>query len=790
VRILLLLLLLSQTAFAQTAISGTVTDELQEYIPYAEVMLCTPDSIVLEVTRADSAGNYSLNAISLPALLQVSADGYKDTIIAIAAAHKAIFDISVSLQPDDRELQVVTITAARPMLERKADRTVFNVSASVSALGADLYELLRKAPGVSVNDGNISITGKSSVSVMINNRLVQLSGSELAAMLRSMSADNVQKIEVITNPPAMYDAEGNAGIINIVTKKSMQDGFNGGIMAGYQQRTYCSQRFGENFNYRKGKLNIYSSGNTNNFVFQSVQKTSVPYAFQQQEQTLEQHNNPLYNRYQLGVDYNIGDNAILGLLYTIGSTNRTTRQVYQGSVNAPDGTLDSLLSTTGEEREAALRSVVNLNYERTIDASGKKLAVDADYFTRTEHDSRDYNTQTSLPDGTAVNSPVYNRNTGKQKVDITAFKADITWPSEVADLSFGAKASFIHNYSDNRVARLQGSNYVEDESRNNEFDYRENTQALYISAEKSMGRWEGQFGLRGEYTQTRGVSAAAGQTNSNVYFRLFPTMYLQYQFDESNAITLSYSKRIDRPDFQEMNPFREYGTGNSYETGNPFLQPSFSDNLELSYTYGGKYIFALFSESIRNMYTEAIRINPSDNSFYYIPDNVGNMWNAGLSATLIFTPFSWWESNNEVGGFYSYINSSYYATKAADNGNTGFSFETSNVFMLNKSKTLVATLDWAYTSRQQDELNIQQSHHTLDAGLKAQLLDKKLTLSINLFDILRTERYYVRNIYTGSLRNSYFDYRSLMATINWKFGNSQLKARREHSENEELQRSR
>ncbi|MBS1771852.1 MAG: TonB-dependent receptor [Bacteroidetes bacterium] len=770
-------------AYSQTNIHGSVVDASGNALQFAEVALRSlPDSVVIKGDITDSAGNFQININKLhTSLLEVQSSGYERKWLMITDTISGVVKVNIQLKENAHQLKAVAVTTAKPLLERKADRMIFNVASSISSVGSDAYELLKKAPGVRVNNaGSVSIIGKSTVGIMINDKVQYVTGTELEALLRSLSADNIDKIEVITTPPARYDAEGNAGLINIVTKKSGKNGFNGNVTLNYQQRTYGSERLVENLNYRQGKLNIYSTGATTNFAMQSTQKTTIPYATQREEQQMDQHNTPFYNRYELGADYSINDKNIIGMLLTLGSTDRTTQQYYKApTLNEATGALDSTLYNIADEGEKVFRKVLNLNYEWKIDTTGKKLNIDVDYYTRPEKNTRNYHSQTVLPDGTPTNVPFYTKSYGIQKVDIASVKADLTLPTEIADFTFGAKVSTIHTYSDNNFTYLQSGVYVNDTNRSNSFDYRENTQAAYLSVAKEWNKWEAQVGLRAENTQTKGISYTISQTNTNNYFQLFPTAYLQYSPNEDNVININYARRIGRPDYSDMNPFRTYSTGGSYETGNPFLQPSFYHEVELSYTLKSKYTLSAMGGMATTIPSRVSFIDASRNTFYYTKVNAGTLYNIGASATMVLNPFKWWESNTEIGCFYGKIKSTYYSATPSVNGIFSGAFETSNTFTLNRAKTLLFELAFEYNSRQQDEFDIQRRYYILGAGAKALFFDKQLVLGINGADILRSEKYYFTNIYNGVIEDNYFDNRCQTISLTWKFGNNKIKAKRE-----------
>ena len=766
-------------ALAQANKQGRITNAKGETIEYATVIWQSlPDSLVMKTDVSDSLGKYPVADVQLPALFTIMAPGYANYTIVIN--DKKQYDIKLAV--DAHTLNEVTVSTNKRMIERKADRTVFNVESSIAAIGTDAYEVLKRAPGVLVTgNSNISVAGKNTVSVMLNDKLVQLSGEELEGLLRSIPSANVSKIEVITAPPAKYDAQGNTGIINIVTKKGLGNGFNGSLSFTYQQRMRGSELYSGNFNYRHDKLNIYGNVNINSFQFTSQQQTNTFYETQQQEQMLNQYNDPVFSMVQLGADYSVTKTSIVGVQLFRGYTNRDMNQYYDIKVSrTPEQILDSTIRTDAYTSEASWRQTANLNYEWKIDTSGKKLNVDADYFYRTSDRGRNFETTNRLADGSPGGAHQNDRTHGLQNIDIRTLKADLVLPYKWATLSLGGKLSAIHNISDNTLLHMASDGYVKDSSLSNEFDYTENTQAAYLSAQKTIGKWMAQFGLRYEQTQTKGISVTVGQTNTNKYAKLFPTAYITYTPNEGNVLYANYSKRIDRPGFWQMNPFRTYMTPNSYESGNPFLQPSFSDNIELGYTYKSKYTVTLFREKITSLYTRISQIDSVDNAFYFIMANGGTATNYGLSLSANFTPFKWWESSTQAYGYYKQFNSNYYNSTVSYQ-RPAFFITTNNTFTLNRAKTLFAELNYYYASQRVNDFDIQLAASNLGAGMKAILFQKKLIVAVNTYDLLKTDWWRMDNQYNGTYQDHYYDERQLSVSVTWKFGNRSVKAKRERS---------
>ncbi len=740
-------------------------------VPAAIISLQSlPDSALLQTALSDSTGTYELNAVQTArTFISVSAPGYRVQQVAIEDTGIKRLTRNFLLQKSAASLAGITVSSSKPIIERRVDRTIYNIANSAIAAGSDALEAVKKLPGVRVTQSDISVAGKSMVNVLVDDKLVQLSGDELLSLLRSIPADNIARLELITTPPAKYDAAGSSGLINIVMKKQLRNGFNGNLNLSYTQRTRGGGGGNGSFNYRKDKLNIYGIGNAYNAYQQPDENITSFYTAQRLELHRDAEHNSIFNRGQLGIDYNLTPTSVIGVLYTAGNGGPEyngheyiTAPIYNTATGRPD----SIIITKAYKRERGVRNVGNVNYEWKIDTSGKKLSIDLDYFHRTGRGFREFTTQSFYENGTPVSDAGSNHISGIQTVKVAAAKADVAWPSSLANFSFGGKASLVHNISNNLYEHLQDSAYITDPGKTNDFDYRETIGALYFSAQRTFEKWEVQLGLRGEYTDAKGYSPTLGQTNTNRYFKIFPTAYIQYRPGEDHTFNITYSKRIDRPDFWITNPFRNYTTANTYEEGNPFLQPAFINIVELSYGYQSKYSFKFYAEAINNLVTRVSRADSAHNIFYFTSANVGSVRNYGFSANASIEPFKWWECTLGGNAWYSVFRSAYYdGADGAAYSRPGATLSTSNNFTLNKGKTLLAEVNFEYNTAQLSDFDIAQSNSDLSAGIKVLLLQKQLTLGIGVSDILSTDRFRMRNLYNGTTQDSYYDERLIRFTV-------------------------
>lgn len=789
---LLFLLSFSFKTAGQYTIQGRMKDQKNEAVPFANaVLLHLPDSAIVATALTDTAGYFNISAPSVEhTLLKAVASGYHTQTKLITGTANDI-TIDFVLHAADRLLSGVTVTANKPVIERKADRTVFNVESSVSSVGADALELLKRSPGVRVNNDNISVVGKSTVSIMINDRLVQLSADELAGLLRSMPAETISKIEVITAPPARYDAQGNAGIINIVTRKQQKNGLNGSLTTAYEQHTAGGVQTNGNINYRFQKFNFFGNGNFFTINRYPTRTFTTFYPTEKWVQTDDQKDKNLFGRFQVGADYNINKKSVVGVVYAHGwgsPVHHSQEDIYTKAYSLATGLLDSVTRTLAETHDNGRRDVGNINYEWRIDTNGRKLNIDLDYFTRTGRKRRDFVSNNSLPDGSLTADSSNNQTFGRQVNNIGSVKVDLEWPTHFAKYSFGGKASFVHNVSDNVFNYLDGNDFVMDPNKTNSFDYTEYTQALYASAHKELKKWELQLGLRAENTQSKGYSPTLNQTTTNNYFKLFPSVFVQYNLSEDHKFNVNYTRRINRPDFWDMNPFRVYTTPNAYEQGNPFLQPSFSNNFEIGYTLKSKYTFAVFSESVQNYFTRVSMVDTVNSTFIFTRVNAGNNFSAGLRANAVVNFTKWWECNLQASGFYMQFTPKVYGVSGTYS-QPSFYIETDNTISFNKDKTLLAEANFYYLSKQQADVDLQSPVYSLGLGFKALLFHKQLTIGVSGYDVLRTEWSVFTNDYNHTVQNLYFDDRSVRVALTWKFGNANIKLRERNTGADEAKRA-
>ena len=534
-------------------------DSINHSIEFANVIIEDQNNTIVEGTITNMQGVFELRAKEGDCTLTISFLGYEDWNKEISVDQNIDLGI-ITLDESENDLGEVVVIAEKPIIERKVDRLVFNVENSISASGGDALDALRKTPGVNVQDDEITMIGKGSVAVLIDDRIVQLSGEELASFLRSISSDDIKSIEVITTPPAKYEAEGTGGLINIQYKKGRRNAWNNSTRVAYKQATFPSYSLGNTFYYNKNRLKLLISADAKKGSRAYSNHSFIFYDKEIRESNLDINRKVDYLSGRFGLDYDLSKNISVGIQYS-----GSVRKGYSYDNNLTEDQLNSDLSveqsivSEGIEDEDVENHSANFHYIQSIDSIGKKFSVDLDYFTYQYSRDRNFTSNTFDPIGNKIDFLSAN-NMGDQTIENYSAKIDMEHPTPWSKISYGAKASF--SRTDNVVNYFDTTSGipVPDPQQSDDFDYTENTQALYFDLAKEFGKkWQAKLGLRVEYTQTEGLSQLdKNNPELNKYTEWFPTFYLLHTINDNHVVNINYNRRINRPGFWELNPFRFY----------------------------------------------------------------------------------------------------------------------------------------------------------------------------------------------------------------------------------------
>jgi outer membrane receptor protein involved in Fe transport len=772
--IIVALLFCSSPFFAQIKIAGKVIDAKNNPVEFAEVLLIDKDSIAIKSEMTNSNGDFILSAEVGDYLLQVKQMGnilWKEKINAIKNIDLEVIKIIAK----EEKLSEVVIKIQKKIIVRKVDRLVFNVENSISAIGGDAIDALKITPGIKVQNNSIKMIGKSAMSVMINDRIIQLSGDDLINYLKSIPSDNIKSIEVISTPPAKYDAEGNSGILNIQLKKVQINSWNASVRSSYAQLTYPAGSFGSNFSYNKNKLTIlfdasYRKGSARD-------NENLTFYYPEELWNSVNNNKPSYTflNSSLNLNYKLTKKTDIGLQILGGNGKLSKKNSNKATVNSISNDYVYEINTNGNDIKHNNNTSLNINSTTIIDTLGKKFSIDLDYFTFKEDKDKQFN---SYNNSILQNSSFIGNNISNQDISNYSAKIDFELPYEFANLSFGGKISFINNYSDASFFDLTSGDAVLDVSQSNIFNYKENTQALYFSAGKKMGKkWESKFGLRMETTQTNGNAEMQNQVNKNSYTKFFPSAYISYQFDDKNVFSLSYSKRVGRPSYWEMNPFRWYDNSNQYAEGNPFLQPSFTNNFQISHSYNNYLNSSIYVSKVQNGFGQLATFEEIDGNKIqkFIRLNYFDQNDIGLDESITYNLFSWWSCFANLTVYYSETNSKSNYVQPKFSG-WGANFLNTNTITLNKAKTIFTELSYMYYYPTVSGIYTISDYSSLDFGFKILSLNKKLQISANAYDIFRSNKPQYLSVTNGvkQLSKNYYDERYFRISVKYNFGNSNI----------------
>lgn len=733
---LLTVMSITISSFAQTSgkISGSIKDGgNQQIIDASSIsLLLSKDSSLVKTSVTDKEGIFSFeNVKDGSAISQENQNGTTGVL---------------QLIPVSKNMKEVVVSSKKPFIERKLDKTILNVEASITNTGSTAMEVLEKAPGVSVDkDGNISLKGKQGVIIMMDGKPTYMSGADLANFLRNLPSSNLDQIEIMTNPSAKYDAAGNSGIINIKTKKNKQVGFNGSLSTAFGQGVYAKTNNSLNLNYRVGKVNVFStlSGNYRG----NYQQLNIHRRYKNEDKStkaiFDQESFAKKNRYnynaKLGMDYYASKKTTVGFVLTGYTTPGDETGTNTSFLKSNTGFIDSIVTADRVEKYTWKNGAVNLNMRHTFDSTGRELTADVDYLQyKANKDQRfinnRYNPDWSKKSGTELKGEL------PSDIKIYSAKIDYSHPfKKEFKMDAGVKYSYVSTDNDAGYYNIVNGVKEVDYEKTNKFQYKENVNAAYLNFSKTIKKWGFQAGLRLENTNYEGRQFGNAQhpeqdsSFKNHYTNLFPTTYISYNANDKNQFGFSYGRRINRPDYEDLNPFLffldEYTSG----AGNPFLRPMYSNVLELSHTYKQFLTTTLNYSRTTDLFSETFE--ESGYKTIVRQGNYGLNNNASLSVSAQVTVTKWWNTNIYSEGRYQQFKGELYG-EYLDISGTYFLVNVNNQITFKKGWSAEVS-GWYRTKGIEGQIVIKPLGQ-LNAGVQKQVLKKKGTVKLSVRDILLT----------------------------------------------------
>jgi len=769
-------------------ISGIVNDAEGKALAAATVsLLKTADNSLVKVAVTDKAGVYEfINIKEGTYLIAVTSVGYKRSLSkAFEVKSDAQMPIIV-LAPNSNGLGNVTVTAKKPFVETKIDKTVVNVDASPTSAGSTALDVLEKSPGIMVdNDGGISVRGKAGVIIMIDGKQTFLSPTDLANMLRNMPASQLDQIEIMTNPSSKYDASCNSGIINIKTKKGRAGGFNGSIMVGATTSIYKPKETlyfipktqnSFNFNYRKNKINFFGNYNPNAFrgrntmefegTFLDNSKNIDGYSSNSTQFKFGNNNHTL----KLGLDWFANKKNVLGIVVSGFAFNGHPTPTTVADLRDINNVLEQRLQSYTDNDITNKNLTLNFNWKHTLDSTGKELTADVDY-VKYDNVSKMLLTTDYYNESLQHTGRTFLRGNLPSDINIYTFRSDYTHPFKGGRFEAGVKLSYVKNDNLVNYERYKNEVWEKDAIRSNHFIYDENVNAAYVNINKQLGKWSVQGGLRMENTIAHGNQVVTSQKFKRDSVNFFPTAFVSYAADKKNTMTVSYSRRINRPNYQDLNPFVYFLDTLSYRQGNVYLRPQYSHNIELSHSFMGKFITTLNYNTTDDVFSQVIK--PIDNSKirFLTVDNVAKLNNMGLSITAPFTLAKWWNTNVFTNIYNNHFEG-VLDTFSIDRSFTSFMVNITNNFTISKGFT--AEVSGFYRHKSLANLSVMNPIYQISVGLQKQVMQGKGTVRLNVRDPFAWQKFTGYNRY-GLIDNTFSnrpDIRQVTATFTWRFGSN------------------
>ena len=784
--LLLLHLLIPFICFSQVAIKGQVKDK-NGPIPYVHVVLLDTSEAIKAYDITDENGFFLIEAEKGKYTLSVSSLGYEKFQQEVVLNENQE-PINIVLKESAVQLDEVLVESKKPLIERTTDRTVFNVENSVVASSGNALNALNAAPGLQIDPGSISLVGRGDTRVMIDGRLLQLTGEELVNFLQSISAEDIKKIEIFTNPPAKYEAAGNGGIINIIYKKGKGDFWKNSSSLALNQNTYRFLTLGNSFFYNKNKIRAALSLNGTIGHERNLEFTETEYSngLWESELDMKQQKDDFSGRLML--DYNLTSKTTVGVQYlgSIGEPDRSDKAVTNVFNNFNH--LDSTFISSGTNERNVASHLLNFHIVSSLDSLGRNISFDFDYFSYDNNLDRNFIVNIYSPSNEFIRINQAAINLSDQSISNFNAKVDVEHPLAQVNIAYGASIGFTKSIND---LETYNNMYVEeavfDSAQSNQFEYEEKIQAAYLSGSKQLTeKVEVKAGLRIENTITSGYSRTLDQLDENDYLKAFPTFYLLYRKSQEHHFSFNYGRRIERPGFRDLNPFRFYSNSNSYSEGNPFLQPSFSDNFELNHNANKIGLTSnVFFNIESNRFGVIFSADDETNVQAIIRRNYSTKYSGGIAESYVFNRFSWWESQNQAVLFANKINFKDNIDAVPKNG-WGFYLETNNTFSLRKQTKF--QLDFFYGSPFNNGLYSFGKRYGLDLGIRQSLLDETLQLSLIANDIFDTgslnDLVSEVNEVEVSFSNNY-SRRFLRLSILYSFGNKKINVKEREFGNED-----
>ncbi|MES2761606.1 MAG: TonB dependent receptor [Bacteroidota bacterium] len=766
---------------AQYALSGKLSNADQRPVVDAIVQLLkSSDSSLVKNEFTDDKGNFSFSDVrSNTYFIQVNVIGSKPFISQPIDLNASLVLPAFALQKSEVELKEVAVVARKNYIEREKGKMILNVENSINATGSSAFELIEKAPGVRVdNNDNVSYNGKTGVAIWVDGKPTPMTGADLANYLRGIPSSSIEKIEMIANPSSKYDAAGSS-IINIKMKKDKRIGTNGSISTSYGQGIYMKNNNSINLNHRNKKVSVFA--NYSYAYREAFSHLKLDREFYQKDTFLGAYKQNNYLKFDFsnhivraGMDYyanskNTFGFVVNGISNKFNPTGNNVSTVYDQNYNN-----SSYFYTTNHSKDHWYNYSANLNYKHNFDSLGTELTTDLDYVRFGNNTIQKFETRYYDMNNVEYQNPYLLYGDVNGGLNIYSIKNDFVKKikNEIR-LEAGEKSSYV--VADNKLDFYNRSNEQNlfDSTKSNHFIYTENINALYVNASKDFKKWSVQLGLRGEQTYVTGNQLVNNTSFINHYIQLFPSAFIGYSVNDKHGLELNYSRRITRPGYDQLNPFKFYIDPTTYKEGNPYLKPQTIESVEFAHVFKQKIFTKIgFSRTNKNI-AEVIAPSATEPKIT-VQTNV-NMTRVDefyANCSLPIDVTKWWHISNEFYAFYAMYTGNIANTNIQNLGNVNLNINTTNTF--NFTSNFSGELSFAYKTREYYAYDVIDPIWFFNAGLQHKLWNNKATVKLNYTDVLYTNRITANVTFTDYKEHFVVtrDSRVITLAFTYKFGKS------------------
>jgi len=765
---ILLLLISVECVYSQTVISGKINNQEGKSIEFATIQLLK-ESKTIQSALSDSVGNYFIETNQKGNCeIAIRCLGYLTQKKKFTLKNDTI--INFILQIDTTILDEVTITAQRELIQAKSDRYIVNITGNIDTKGKETSDILKQLPTINISNQSLNMLGKSSTIVYINDRIVRLQGQTLLSYLNSLPPDIIKSVEIITTPPAQYDAEGNTGIIKIVTDKNILPGWKEYLRAGYIQNSYSSYILSGFVNYTGKKL------------FFDLSLTNGNYSYLNQSNYYSYFPNETVTTFNPKKWKYIGSNAKISAGYYF---NKKSNIIVDFQIpfyskesiadienrtdffNTVNNQIDSTLLSNGETKKDKQLFNYEVFFKHLFANEKSYFTADVAYLNNFILNSRTFTSITEINNSQQTTENYYTA--GNQNYNILTSKLDFSFPVLGFDVNAGLKLSFIETSSNNDFFSVVNDNNVLIGSLSNKYNYNENVQAVYCSISKNIKKWSFKAGIRSEITQTVGKSLVLNEEHQNDYIDFFPTIYISHKINSKNNISFSYSDRIERPPYQYLDPFKWYITKYDYAQGNPFLNPSYIKNVELNYLHNNSFSAKIYYTYQNDKIGRYVVLDSLDiKNQIQKTDNFLNLNTCGVS---IYKLLKFKLLETVLQGNFAYSEFLSNRKEFSDLSGINGIFIMNNTFNVGKKINILCNFEEQIPGLY--NYRTMENYFRLDIGANYIHSDKGFEIRLLVSDIFKTanpEYYYESGGIKQTYKN-YYDTRFLNLILVWKLGN-------------------